>query len=431
MSIETKLLQEICDQVSGEIDAVVSIFAEGGEIVASSRRSRIGDFHAGVAKVMSGEINVYMATAEQASTDPTIMEGCGLPIEFDGKRIFCVGVAAPLKIARPYSRLVHHWVVALMRERALVLSEQRFRDVAESAGDWIWEMDQELRFSYLSPRFFEIFRVGPEAILGKTRAEFSGIDTEEQSWRAHEAKLAARLPFRDFAYIMTVDGRARHVKINGKPVYDPQGEFVGYRGTGYDVTEQLAMEQALRRSQQLLSEAIETIPEGFSLYDREDRLVVFNSKYRDLLYSDLDIDIAAGMSFESIVRQAAESGHIREAEGRVEDWVQDRLARRRELREPHVQQRGKGRWILVSEHRTGDGGTVAVYSDITELKQREQELAQKSTALEQLSSQLAKYLSPQVYESIFRWQVGARSLRSSSQTLPGSPRRPKGWSPRI
>jgi class 3 adenylate cyclase len=51
MSLDTKLLQEICDQISGEIDAVVSIFAERGEIVASSRRKRIGDFHAGASGV--------------------------------------------------------------------------------------------------------------------------------------------------------------------------------------------------------------------------------------------------------------------------------------------------------------------------------------------------------------------------------------------
>ena len=60
-----------------------------------------------------------------------------------------------------------------------------------------------------------------------------------------------------------------------------------------------------------------------------------------------------------------------------------------------------GRWVIVSERKTDEGGTVAVYSDVTELKQREEELSIKTNALEQLSSQLAKYLSPQVYELIF------------------------------
>ena len=62
---------------------------------------------------------------------------------------------------------------------------------------------------------------------------------------------------------------------------------------------------------------------------------------------------------------------------------------------------------MVSERRTAEGGIVAVYSDITELKERETELAAKSQALEQLSNQLSKYLSPQIYQSIFTGQQTA------------------------
>src|SRR6185295_14197620 len=64
-------------------------------------------------------------------------------------------------------------------------------------------------------------------------------------------------------------------------------------------------------------------------------------------------------------------------------------------------QRSDGRWVMISERRITGGGMVAVYSDITELKQREESLAEKSTALESLSNKLAKYLAPQVYDSIF------------------------------
>ena len=66
----------------------------------------------------------------------------------------------------------------------------------------------------------------------------------------------------------------------------------------------------------------------------------------------------------------------------------------------------------MSERRITGGGTVAVYSDITELKQREESLAEKSTALEALSSKLAKYLAPQVYSSIF---AGRQDVRIASQ----------------
>jgi class 3 adenylate cyclase/phosphoglycerate-specific signal transduction histidine kinase len=172
-----------------------------------------------------------------------------------------------------------------------------------------------------------------------------------------------------------------------------------FRDTAVEVRR--SNETEIREGRRRLAVAIESISEAFSLYDGEDRLVVSNSKYRTLLYPGGGIDISPGMTFESIVRQAAERGYIKDAEGRVEEWVQDRLARHREPSGTHIQQRADGRWIFVSERKTEDGGTVAVYSDITELKQREEQLADKSKTLELLSNQLAKYLSPQVYKSIF------------------------------
>ena len=96
-----------------------------------------------------------------------------------------------------------------------------------------------------------------------------------------------------------------------------------------------------------------------------------------------------------------------------EEWLAERLALHRDPSAAFLQQRVGGRWVIVSERKTDDGGTVAVYSDVTELKQRERELSVKTNALEQLSSQLAKYLSPQVYELIFtgRSEVKVASRR--------------------
>src|SRR4029453_6010969 len=84
-----------------------------------------------------------------------------------------------------------------------------------------------------------------------------------------------------------------------------------------------------------------------------------------------------------------------------QEWWGEVLGHPRDPSAAFLQRRGDGRWVIVSERKTDDGGTVAVYSDVTELKQREEELSVKTNALEQLSRQLAKYLSPQVYESIF------------------------------
>jgi PAS domain-containing protein len=181
----------------------------------------------------------------------------------------------------------------------------------------------------------------------------------------------------------------------------------------------LATEQA-KKAERLVTDAIESISEGFSLYDPDDSLVVCNNTYRKLLYPGIEDVVTPGTPFEIIVRAAAERGLVADAEGRIEEWMAERLARHRNPGEPHLQHRSDGRWILISERKTDDGGTVAVYADITELKQREQELSEKSEALEQksnalelLSNQLAKYLSPQVYDSIFsgRQEVKVASSR--------------------
>ena len=179
-----------------------------------------------------------------------------------------------------------------------------------------------------------------------------------------------------------------------------------FRDTAVEVRESNLRE--INEARRRLIDAIESIFEGFSLYDAEDRLVICNSRYRKLLYPWIEDAVAPGTSFESIIRSAAERGLIRDAEGRIEEWVAERLALHRNPGQPHLQRRSEDQWILISERKTEDGGTVAVYADITELKNREQELSEKSEALEQktkaleqLSNQLAKYLSPQLYELIF------------------------------
>jgi PAS domain S-box-containing protein len=181
----------------------------------------------------------------------------------------------------------------------------------------------------------------------------------------------------------------------------------------YDITSLKTAEEARRRSEQRLVEAIESISEGFVFYDAEDRLVLCNSCYRALLYSGLEAELTPGMTFETVIRKSAERGSIKDAEGRVEEWVAERLAQHRNPGEPQVQRRGDGRWVMVSERRTEDGGTIAVYSDITELKRREENLSDKSAALEALSGKLAKYLAPQVYDSIF---TGHQDGKIASQT---------------
>jgi len=186
--------------------------------------------------------------------------------------------------------------------------------------------------------------------------------------------------------------------------------LTGFRDTAIEMKESNLRD--IEEAQRRLVDAIENSSEGFAFYDPEDQLVICNNRYRELLYPNAKIRIEPGTKFENIIRRAAEEGFVAEAEGRIEEWIKERLARHSNPGDPRVQRRGDGKWILITERKTGDAGTVAIYSDITDLKQREEELTAKSNTLEQLSNQLAKYLSPQIYDSIFS---GKKEVKLTSQ----------------
>ncbi|WP_299484255.1 adenylate/guanylate cyclase domain-containing protein [uncultured Roseibium sp.] len=154
-------------------------------------------------------------------------------------------------------------------------------------------------------------------------------------------------------------------------------------------------------ARQKLVDAIGSTSEGFAFFNADDTLILHNDQYLRLLYGDSNVDVAPGMSFEEILRLGIRDELIDVEAGDPEEFIQKRLELHRNPVSSILQKRGKGKWIQISETKTSDGGTVAVFSDVSELKLRETELTEKTVMLENLSNQLAKYLSPQIYASIF------------------------------
>jgi two-component system, sensor histidine kinase and response regulator len=152
-----------------------------------------------------------------------------------------------------------------------------------------------------------------------------------------------------------------------------------------------------RLSRSRLLEAIESISEAFSLYDTDDRLVLCNSRYRELAYPTPPNGLV-GMPFEQIIRGAAEGGRVPDAKGRVDAWVAERVARYRNPSGSHVQQLSDGRWLQISERQINELGTVAVYTDITELKQAEAEMAQAMYAAREASRAKSAFLATMSHE---------------------------------
>jgi PAS domain S-box-containing protein len=130
-----------------------------------------------------------------------------------------------------------------LAELVLQQSEQRLRDFADTAADWFWEQDSDLRFTYLSVAAPGFKGVSVQHLIGKTRQEvLTEQDFEAPMWQALMNKLAAQLPFDDFEFrSVNPDNTEMWVRISGKPFFDLNGNFSGYRGCGNDITQSYRM----------------------------------------------------------------------------------------------------------------------------------------------------------------------------------------------
>ncbi len=257
------------------------------------------------------------------------------------------------------------------REEALRRSEERFRHFAESASDWLWEQDENLRFTYLSPEVAEKSGLPAEAHIGKTRREVVGDGASEEQWRQHQADLEARRPFRDFQFKrVNPTGKVHVISVSGTPAFDDTGAFKGYRGTARDITEQVEAWQRVEQAEARLIDAIESVSEGVSLYDADDRLVLCNRRYREIHMMSADA-LIPGAKYGDLLLIAIHRSEYPDAFEKGEDWFVARMLANRKAARPVEQKMSNGRWIVIDERPMRDGGTVCLHRDITEMKRRE------------------------------------------------------------
>ena len=120
-----------------------------------------------------------------------------------------------------------------------------------------------------------------------------------------------------------------------------------------------------------LAEAIETIDEGFALFDEEDRLVLFNSRFCQYL-KDVEAQLGAGLTFQEYVRLVSQSRFLALPENQTSDeWARLRQGKHREDHVVFNVSLVGDLWLQASEHRTSRNGTVILQTDVTEIIRRE------------------------------------------------------------
>ena len=274
-------------------------------------------------------------------------------------------------------------------QAAAEAARARMADWAEASNDWFWESDANDRISYLSDGFEKGTGVPTSRRIGAPRLDITrDHDPDNPNWEAHLKVVADRQPFRDFIMAVRFADRLRHLNVSGKPVFDAEGRFAGYRGTTRDVTGQIEADRALERQMQIFSTLIEHLPIAVSLVDSDLRIMAYNSLYPEMLGAPRQL-FRPGVPLEEIVRHNVGQGAYGPG-ATVESVMHDR----RVLLSSGTAQRSEhtfpdGRVHDIVRVPLPGGGFVATFADISERRRRERDLEDARVRLEQQAAALA------------------------------------------
>jgi len=158
--------------------------------------------------------------------------------------------------------------------------------------------------------------------------------------------------------------------------------------------ERAALAHETEHQRMTLYDALESINQGFALYDPDDRLIMINSQYRAWQPALADV-LKPGIAFPDILRAAVTAGLGTATTG--EGWITDRL-KNRGKGGSRIEQLTGGRWVQINERRTHDGGLVAVYTDVTEMRERQTELELAKEAADRATQVKSEFLANMSHE---------------------------------
>jgi PAS domain S-box-containing protein len=270
-----------------------------------------------------------------------------------------------------------------LTEAALRESEQRFRVLTELSSDFYWEQDEQYRFTRRVGHVWEQRAYPASEVLGKTRWELPALNMSAQDWERHRADLEARREFRNLEIERPLPGGedTRWISTNGRPIFDAQGRFRGYRGVGTDITERKRAEEALRDSIQRFRALVELSSDWYWVTDAEHR---FTFREGEVLHR-MGIPPEADYG-----KRRWEMGFPNMTEV---DWAAHRalLERREEFRDLLLERRspdGRVNWATISGRPLYDAagrflGYHGTGRDVTQQVNAEERLRRFNVELEQ------------------------------------------------
>ncbi len=255
--------------------------------------------------------------------------------------------------------------------------------VLENSPAAIYLKDLRGRYVLVNRQFEEWFTPNGQDIVGKTVHDLYE-DRRAETYAAQDREVMDLREVRSYEREYPLpDGTSRTHVIIKFPVLDAGGELFGIGGLTYDITDRKRAEEALRQKEELFRTAIDSLQEGFALFDADDRLVVINEAYKRLNPVAQKV-LDHGGCYEDLLRANVERGALREAIGREEAFIRERLEAHRDPKGPLIRTFHDGRTFLVRERRTLENMTTLSFIDITDRMIAERVLRDKQELLESI-----------------------------------------------
>ncbi|TGQ85696.1 diguanylate cyclase [Mesorhizobium sp. M8A.F.Ca.ET.208.01.1.1] len=284
------------------------------------------------------------------------------------------------KVALPSSLLIFVSVVlsglTLYQERRrleALQSRRIYKAVVETLPDCLNVKDLDGRFIAANPATAELMHAADaKALIGKTDFDFFPRETAQGFRQDELAVLASGASSTIEQRLHHEDGTDGWLATLKAPFRDRSGAIIGLITHNRDITVRKQLENELAESQARLGDALTHMADGLVMFDPDGRLVLCNARYRAMFPKTADMRVP-GADYRDILRASAERGEGTTPPDAVEDWIAGIMAAQKLVSHRQVQL-ADGRWLDVRTRPTGDGGSLSVFSDITEAKQVEAEL---------------------------------------------------------
>ncbi|MCH9052797.1 MAG: EAL domain-containing protein [Proteobacteria bacterium] len=261
-------------------------------------------------------------------------------------------------------------------DAALRESEERFRAVVDNSPTKIHIKDLDGRYTLINRQSEILFGVTNEEARGKTSRDIFPKEVADSFAGHDQAVIESGQTIENEEEWVCDDGVHTYLTVKF-PILGATGEIVAVGAIGTDITERKRAEEAQRRSEERLRGAVESLQEGFGLFDADDRLVLINDEYRRINPSAQEI-LDRGLRYEDLLRANVKRGMIVEAVGREEEFIRERVQQHRNPKDPILRQFANGVWYLIKETRTPEGGTAITFIDITKQKQVEEQIRRQA-----------------------------------------------------